>query len=75
MNKKELKEKIEQIMKNKAFIGTVGDILEEIDFEDVANEIVNLLPIHDVSCCSKEELQKEYDRGFFDGCEHARPAY
>ena len=50
MDKKELKEKIEQILNNKSVLGTVGWVLEETDFEDVAEEIVNLLPIHDVMC-------------------------
>jgi len=49
MDKKELKEKIEQILNNKSVLGTVGWVLEETDFEDVAEEIVNLLPILDVS--------------------------
>ncbi len=43
---------------------------------DRAEKLVNKTnDIHDVSCYSKEELKREYDRGFYDGCEHARPAY
>ena len=54
MDKKELKEKIEQILNNKSVLGTVGWVLEETDFEDVAEEIVNLLPILDVSYCAEQ---------------------
>ena len=37
--------------------------------------IKEALSIHIVSCCSKDELKKEYDRGFYEGCEYARPAH
>ncbi len=51
----------------------VFDASEEII--DFAIKAVKNCSIPDVSCCSKDELKKEYDKGFGDGCEHARPAY
>ncbi len=45
------------------------------DTEYLADELIKLFSLHSVSCCSKEQLEKEYGRGFSDGCEHARPAY
>ena len=43
--------------------------------KEVMEVIVKNCSIPLVSCCSKDELKKEYDRGFHEGCEHARPAY
>ena len=53
-----LKKNITLAMKGESVDGTLGYVLEETDFENVAEIIVNLLPIHDVSCCDcKKELE------------------
>ena len=44
-----LKKNITLAMKGESVDGTLGYVLEETDFENVAEIIVNLLPIHDVS--------------------------
>ena len=55
----------------------IEQILEDFNSMEIEpNEAIDkLLNLHSVSCCSKEQLEKEYGRGFSDGCEHARPAY
>ena len=71
MDNKELKENIVNIIKaysnlTTSFGETVRDfILNEDDFEDVAEEIVNLLPIHDVSYsfyCGGKAVFKEAEK-------------
>ena len=49
-----LKKNITLSMKGESVDGTLGYVLEETDFENVAEIIVNLLPIHDVSCCDND---------------------
>ena len=70
MDNKELKENIVNIIKAYSNLTTgwgetVRDfILNEDDFEDVAEEIVNLLPIHNVS--QRSELLIDYMKWFDD---------
>ena len=77
MDRKELNKCIENccdaIINNKHY-GSADAWLEIVKLIDEYEQVKNC-SIPDVSCCSKEELKKEYDRGFYDGCEHARPAY
>ena len=62
-----------QIMFKDVTVQTEEENKEEI--KQLTESLNNYDLLHNVSCCPKEELKKEYDRGFGDGCEHARPAY
>tara|TARA_R110002020_G_scaffold128032_1_gene287064 strand:+ start:732 stop:977 length:246 start_codon:yes stop_codon:yes gene_type:complete len=58
-----LKKNITMAMKGESVDGTLGYVLEETDFENVAEIIVNLLPIHSVS----DPVKEAYQQGFNDG--------
>ena len=69
MNDKELdnlKKNITLAMKGKSVDGTLGYVLEETDFENVAEIIVNLLPIHSVSDMFDFASYVDYKFDYYD---------